>query len=336
MKVAIVGPAFFGYLADIAKRMTARGIGTIYEDELPSNRVGAKVAIRQSPSMIKDRALARHLDQITRRILDEGCTHVLLVSVEAVTIEMVEALSAAGVVVCTYSFDSVENKPRVAELAPHVLRTASFDPVDCERHGFTMIPLFSAALVKDPAPERETDLFICTTLYANRPIVVRSLLRAAHADNLSFRAFLFSHSRVLWLLRNIREPRVWPLLAKIRTTPFSQLEIADATQRARVVLDLHHVKQTGLTMRTFEALSLGAVLLSSNPTALEELPAALASRVVQLDLKDLSGSIETALAVETTPLASELAYGLSVDRFIEQIVALMRGDAVPAAFAKVS
>src|SRR3546814_20605942 len=90
---------------------------------------------------------------------------------------------------------------------------------------------------------------------------------------------LFFHSRKLWYLRYLLKPAVWNMGGLIATTPFSLDAIADRTARSRVVKDLQHGGQSGLTMRTFEERSLGEVVLTTNAIAQLALPLLLRVRV---------------------------------------------------------
>jgi len=330
MQLAIIGPSFFGYLEDLAQRFQARGVAAAFYDERPSNTVSMKLFLRLAPTSVKARRTVRGLDQMIQSVIAAGTTHALLVSTEVVTPEAVRQMQAAGITVVRYGFDSVKNKPQMQTLDPLVSHIASFDPEDCANLGYHYIPLYSAAPVSDPAPARDSDFFYCTTMHSNRPVMVRDFQTVIARRGWSSRFLLFYHSKALFLATNVARPAVWPLVRQISSTPFSQTEIARATQEARVVLDIHHGKQSGLTMRTFEALSLGAVLLTTNPAAFDFLPKALTGRLARLDPDMLEHSMETALAIVPPPLTEAERYYLSVERFLDQITALITGADIPS------
>ena len=338
MKLAIIGPSFFGYLEDISDRLNARGLQTRFFDERKSNSVIGKLFARFSPVAVKQGQLAAHVDTIIDTILLSDTTHVLLVSVEVVTKQQISRLKKAGLTLCRYGWDSVRNKPKMYALDSLMDHIASFDPEDCATHGYIPIHLFSAPKGLSPAPPKTEDFFYCTTLHSNRPQLVMRLKKAIAANGFSDRMFLFYHSRLLWALRYAYQPTVWPLLREVSTEPFSLTAIAAATHGARVVIDIHHGAQSGLTMRTFEALSLEAILLTTNRASLSELPTNLAARVVLLDPENLDDCLRAAVTPATDPklvsLTDKDRYALSIDRFLDQITALLKGDSVPEAFKK--
>tara|TARA_R110002051_G_scaffold256048_1_gene315133 strand:+ start:6048 stop:7088 length:1041 start_codon:yes stop_codon:yes gene_type:complete len=333
MTRAIIGPAFFGYLADIANRFNDRGQDTVFYDERPSNSLRSKLFVRFAPRHVRDRTLARHVDALIGRIIAAGTTEVLLVSPEVITPEAVQWLRDAGIPVSMYLWDSVSNKPRAAALLPQMAQVASFDPQDCAARGFALIPLYSAAPRQDPAPAKTQDIFYCTTLHSNRPALLTRIRTAVARGGWSAKLFLFYHSRPLWMVRYASQPQVWPLLCLISTQSFAQADIAAATQRARAVIDIHHGAQSGLTMRTFEALSLDTVLLTTNPHVTSQLPGVLHDWIVALDLNNLDGSLAQALARTPAPLTPDLLYAVSVTRFLDQIDDFLAGHPVRDAFA---
>ncbi|MFK7941518.1 MAG: hypothetical protein AB8B85_01175 [Paracoccaceae bacterium] len=329
MELAIIGPSFFGYLEDLTERFHARGIGATFYDERPSNSISTKAFLRVAPAAVKARRTADWLARTVQSVIEAGTTHALLISPEIVTPDAVRRLQAAGIKVTRYGFDSVRNKRGMQDLDPLMDRVASFDPEDCAQLGYDYIPLYSAAPRRDPAPDRACDFFYCTTMHSHRPQMVARLKAIIARRGWSSGFLLFYHSRPLWLAIYLRHPQVWGLVREIATTPFSKTDIARATETARVVFDIHHGGQSGLTMRTFEALSLGAVLLTTNTATFEYLPKCLQNRLVHLDMDNPEASMEAALATRPGPLTEAELHYLSVERFMDQVFALATGAEIP-------
>lgn len=338
MKLAIVGPYFFGYLSDLAARMSAQNITATFYDERASNKLSHKIFVRFAPYNIKELISKRHVDILIDRIIAAESTHVLLVSTENISPNAANRLKAAGIKVFLYMFDALANKDAARALLPEVTGVASFDPQDCLDYGFLPIPLFSAAPKEVPPPEKIYDFLCCATLHSDRPTRLMELIHAINAREWRAKLMLFYHSRFLWMIRYANSPRVWPLVSLISTQAFSQTNIAQEIQRARVAIDLHHGAQSGLTMRTFEALALGSILLTTNETVRLELPQRLQERVVILQQDDILGSLQRAYdkSHSLPPLNEWESYTLSVDRFIAQIRAFITETDVPATFRKPS
>lgn len=325
MNVAIIGPAFFGYLNRIAALMTSRGIPTRFYDEFPSNGIFTKILLRYSPLVGRQQATRRFHEQITAEIIQSGTTHVLFGTIEMFPHGCIRRLQEHGITMSRYAWDSVRNKPYAKTLDPYMLAVASFDPGDCDREGYIYIPLYSGAHIVAPTSRRDIDFLYCATFHSNRPSVIAKIIHETFRADWKLELMLFFHSKKLWHLRYLFNPAVWHLGRLISAKAFSFNEIADVTARSRVVIDIHHGGQNGLTMRTFEALSLGAIVLTTNDAAPRALPPQLRDRVVVLNLDDVAGSMREALARPREVLTDEMQHYLSANRFIDQIIALLLG-----------
>lgn len=325
MNVAIVGPAFFGYLRRLADMMTSRGIPARFYDEFPSNQILTKITLRYSSLAIRQRATRAYHEQITHDIIRSGATHVLFGTIEMFPHHCIRRLRDRGIVMARYAWDSCANKPYAKTLDPFMRGVASFDPDDCRREGYRYVPLFSSLPTDVATTTPDIDFFYCATFHSNRPMVIAKVIDACERENWRLKLMLFFHSRKLWYTRFALHPGVWRLGKLFSSKPFTLEEIAAATARARIVVDIHHNGQSGLTMRTFEALSLGAVILTTNPMALVGLPEPLHERVVLLDPANTSSSMAQALVRPRGALAPEWQYYLSADRFLDQIIALLLG-----------
>lgn len=325
MNVAIVGPAFFGYLNRIAGLMTDRGIPARFYDEFPSNGIFTKIILRYSPLALRQYATRQYHEQITSEIIRSGATHILFGTIEMFPLDCIRRLQDHGIVMSRYAWDSLHNKPYAKTLDPYMLAVASFDPGDCEREGYRYVPLYSSANSIALQHQCDIDFFYCATFHSNRPSVVAKIIHESLRADWKLELMLFFHSKKLWHIRYLFNPAVWHLGRLIATKPFTLDEIADRTARSRVVIDIHHGGQSGLTMRTFEALSLGAIVLTTNAAAPQGLPPQLRDRVEVLDFDDVSGSMTQALARPRGVLTEEMRYYLSANRFIDQIITLLLG-----------
>lgn len=337
MKLAIVGPSFFGYLDRLAERFHHRGVEADFIDERFANTASAKIFLRYTPQSVRNRAVAAHLRKIGDRIITGGYSHVLIVSPEVVTPELVTRLRDAGLRVTRYGWDSIANKPRMARIDPLVDAIASFDPGDCAAHGFAMIPLYSDTIATGEDPPREIDILYCATVHSDRPGWLRDLMQVCAERGWSHRLMLFYHGRLLWLIRYGWNPTLWRLFPLISTTSFGRAALVDQTRRARIVLDIHHSCQTGLTMRTFEALSLGALVVSTNAQGTATLPETLRRRVIVIENRNLAKAMEKAFAaLPLPPLAEADRYALSIDRFVDQLHAFILGPQARTDFKDMS
>lgn len=322
-KILIISPFFFGYAHAIADELAARGHEVILEDERASNSTLAKGIFRIAPHIVKEFFGKKHIDEKISGALEAGITRCLLFSVEIVSPDQVKRMTERDIIVSRYSWDSVSNRPGIEGLDPHVRRIGSFDPLDCERYGYDYIPLFSQKTPQDISTDRPIDFSYCGSFHSIRPYWFGKIFNAVKENGWSTQFMLYYQSRWAWLLKTILKPHHWHKVGWFSTTPFAKEDVNASMQNSKIVIDIHHPKQAGLTMRTFETLANGAVLLTTNPTAKSNLPPPLLSRIAILDAKDVAASMAAALKLSPGAVSKDLQYFLSIARFGDQIEELL-------------
>lgn len=326
MKLAIVSLSTFGYFERMAIAASRRGIETEFFDERPANDVFTKLFLRFAPKGFVRSILGRHVMEQRQKIVDGGFTHVLFVFAEAFSADDIRFLCEAGLRVCRFTWDSVQNRPSVTKLDPLMHAIASFDPDDCAAYGYSYIPLYSEVIRPEGMLEmnqRQFDFYFCGTTHSDRAMLLNSMMTISKRRGWRTNFKLFFHSRLLYALRYWRDRRAMALFDQISTIPFSHAETIEDSRNARVVVDIHHPKQSGLTMRSFEALAQGAVLLTTNAQAATLIEPSLTERVVFLDRRRLEASMMEALARCGGPLELGQYEKLSQDRFLTQIFDLL-------------
>lgn len=326
MKLAILGLSTFGYFERLAEHATAAGVPTAFFDERPSNDIFTKLKFRLAPKAVGRHLGRAHIRAICEKIIAQKFTHVLVIFAEIVSEDELQMFKDHGISVSRFTWDSVGNRSDVRSLDHIMEAIGSFDPVDCERYGYTYIPLYSEVISPEKvggAQERDLDFFFCGTMHSNRPRILDEVMRLCEKRGWQGKFSLFYHSRKLYLLRNALSKPARAIFGEISETSFAHAETLEDSRRCRVVIDLHHPKQNGLTMRSFEALAQGAILATTNRAALSLVDASLQDRVVFLDITNLEDSLQRALERTPGPLDREQYYLLSLDRFLGQIFTLL-------------
>lgn len=332
-KVALVGPSFFSYIEAIRQRLNERGIGAEFFDERHSNSVPVKILYRIGYYSMFVSRKNRHLDEVAARIVRSGFTDALLIDVEVCDTRFVQKLTAAGLKVHIYMWDSVKNKPRYVRYLHLLHGKASFDPNDCRAHALQYIPLFAEDVFSAkrqparPTASRSIDVSFCGTLHSNRARRLGELVDFAAPRRLNVSLLLYFHSR--WLLA-IKCLFHWSNMRFYRSTSvrgFSKQRIFEVLADSKYVLDLPHPDQAGLTARTFEVLRAGTRLVTFNTATPSLMSESLAARIVCIErTEDLRRVDFNAAPLE--PLSEADEYFLSLDRFTDQILELM---GIPAA-----
>jgi hypothetical protein len=326
-KVALVGPRFFSYTEAIRDRLKSRGYESQFFDERHANSVRARSLYRIGYYTLFAARKNRHLDGIVAAILRGGFESVLLIGVEVCDARFVRQLTAAGVRVHLYMWDSAKNKPRFLSYLDLLGGKSSFDPQDCRSFGLTYIPLFaedefSTVGQESATRDRPVDLAFCGTLHSNRATRISQLLNFCRRRHLRIELMLYFHSRWLLALKSLRHLSNARFVRTVSTTGFPKREIFELFSRSKFVLDLPHPGQIGLTARTFEALRAGTFLITFNETARSHLPGSFQERVHVIASIDDLAKIDFD-GSRPAQLSKEQDRYLSLDRFIDQILALM-------------
>ena len=323
MKLAIISLSTFGYFERLSESISRRGIATKFFDERPANDVVSKLKYRVLPRKIGQQMARHHTRSICEQIVAEGFTHVLVFFLEVLSRSDIEYLKTHGLQISRYTWDSVRNRPNILQFDDLMEAVGSFDPDDCEKYGYTYIPLYSEIIEENqvrPMKVREFDFYFCGTMHSSRPTLIYDIEKISQRREWRIKLKLFYYSHWLYVVQNLMNRKAMRLRHQISSAPFAHNAILTDSQLSRVVIDIHHPGQNGLTMRTYEALAQGAILATTNHNALKFLGSEFPGRVATLDLENLEFSLEQALKHQPPPLTEAQYYTLSQERFIDQIL----------------
>jgi len=325
LKFAIISLSTFGYFERMAVASSVRGIPTKFFDERPRNDVFTKMFLRLAPKKITQNFSQAHINNVCNEIIEDKYTHVMIVFAETIQKEDLTKFINAGISLSRFTWDSIGNRSHVRKFDHLMKAIGSFDPDDCETYGYKYIPLYCETIEPHTIQKgvnRKFDFYFCGTMHTDRPNLINQMIRLCDKHGWTPKWDLFYHSRWLYKIRNSNNPQAMEIYDRISDTPFPHTQTLENTRNSRVIVDIHHSKQSGLTMRTFEALAQGSVLLTTNERALDLVDSSLLNRVVILDRKNLETSMITALSRLSGPLKDSQYFSLSFDRFLDQIYEL--------------
>ena len=175
-----------------------------------------------------------------------------------------EAFPKAQIVL--YLDDSVKNTKGVEKTFTYYDKVMTFDKKDSTQFGIGFRPLyFEDSYSTTDEGHKTYDLCFIGTIHSDRLRVIESFEDYCSQNGLVFYSFGFLQSRFMyffyWLTKSeFRKKK--PSYFSYKALPSS--EVADKLLNSRVVLDIQHPKQTGLTMRTIETLGARKKLITTN------------------------------------------------------------------------
>jgi hypothetical protein len=277
----LITPAFFGYEKDIVAELERQGYATTFLDERPSNSAVARAIMRVRKSLISRRIEAYYRMKQTA-LVDTRFDLVVVIKAEVVPRWFLEDLRRrnADARFVLYTFDAIGNARNCLEVLDCFDSRLSFDRNDVAEHPeFTYLPLFYTPdftpLPVPPAERRHSISFI-GTLHTDRYAFAQKMFTGRD------RAFGYFFVQARWyfaIIKYLTREHAHVPWKDVSFASLSRTSVAEIFRNSHAVLDMQRAGQTGLTMRTFEVLASGTVLVTTN-SAIEHEPFFDPSRVV--------------------------------------------------------
>jgi hypothetical protein len=240
-------------------------------DERPSNRAITRAILRVRKSW-----MSVLIDRYYRRWLSENSDFswdlVVVVKAEVVPRWFLEAIREQNqdAHFVFYTFDALKNASNCLQVLDCFDELLSFDPADVDAHDeIDYLPLFYAPEFQPGPRGVEPDLWMSFvgTLHSER----YALAQASFSGGSRTLGFFFVQARwFFFILKHVTRTYASVPWRHVAFKPLSRLQIADIFRRSHAVLDVQREGQRGLTMRTFEVLASGAILVTTNEAVRHE------------------------------------------------------------------
>jgi len=270
-KVLLFSPQFFGYGEAVAQKIRSYGAEVDYYDERPGNDFMTKALIRIDKSLL-NRKIHRYYKKIIDALQNDHYDFVLFLNLEAISEKDLLKLkkTQSRAIFIMYMWDSVKNKKHTASLMPYFDLKHTFDKND-SRHtdfkSFNFRPLFFLDEYRDLGKnvEKELDLLFVGTVHSDRYQLLMKIRDLCQKMQKTTDFFMFFMSKKLFYARKASDKSF--KMAKINDfefVPLSKENLILKLARSKVVLDIQHPSQTGLTMRTIEMIGAKKKIITTN------------------------------------------------------------------------
>ena len=325
-KVAIIGPAFFGYCDAVASEMCKKGVPAFFINELFSTNKVVRAIIRIGLGKLFHFQKKKYYASILEKLVSSSTTDVLLISVEDLDPCFVAYITSMAINVHLYMWDGLDRKKICKKIIDQGINVASFDPVDAKALNCKMINLFAENIYSNnklKCNERADSIVFAGTLHSTRPVFISDLYYKFRGSKFTVDGFFYYHSKILFSIRFLIKIKVLFLLKKISSNSFTKLQISNLFSSSKFVVDIPYPTQKGLTSRTFEALRAGAYLITTIES-IEALPLCFHSRVVLYNSSTIREDLIRLSSLALPALTCEEEYYLSIERFVDEIFAFMK------------
>ena len=259
----------FGYQNDIRLAMESVGAIVDYYDERPANNFLVKGVIRINRNLLAG-YINHYYNKIIKETLQKEYDYVFFIKGESISASNVRRLKQfhpeANFII--YHWDSIANNSNAQNLLPYFDRVFSFDKIDCERLGLHFLPLFyTPDYANIPYYDKEIKydmLFVGTTHSDRYKLVKRIEEQIIKMGGLCLTWFYFP-SKILYYKMKIQNSYLRQI--PVHTFHFKQMSkelLLQLYAGSRIIIDVQHPKQTGLTMRCIETLGAKRKLITTN------------------------------------------------------------------------
>lgn len=167
-----------------------------------------------------------------------------------------------------YHWDSIANNHNALKLLPYFDKAYSFDRMDCKKFNINFLPLFYYNDYINVASHKEKTeydvLFIGTTHSDRYSFVQKIKSKIMDFGGVAYTYYFFQgkimYYRAKCLDKSIRKAPIQNFHFK----PLSKNDVLELYKKSRIIVDIQHPKQTGLTLRTLEALGSKRKLITTN------------------------------------------------------------------------
>jgi hypothetical protein len=255
----------------IASALKKKGFEVIYLDERPSNRKWMKALIRFCPKFVRFYINKYYLKILKSEVCDDA-DYVLVLRAEVVPVWFLKKIKERkpNLKMIYYGSDSFRNNPAAIEKLQFFDKKYTFDPNDAEQYAIEHLPLFYEdeylKASKKKYLERDYDVSFIGTVHSDRSKLVFQMVEQLKCKKIFI--YLFHHGygwlKIQRLLGMVKVEK--SIQDKIHYSSLSKDQIREIYCNSKIIIDTHHPKQVGLTMRTFEAIGAGAKLITTNET----------------------------------------------------------------------
>lgn len=266
--VLFICPAFFGYEVSIRDAIIANGYKVDFFDERTSNNSIYKAIFRVRKDLL-NKQIKKHYTQILETIKTKKYKFFLLIKGEVVPEWFITAFKKNNpeAKLVYYTYDSFNNNnANSVYILKYFDKCFSFDFEDVKLNPQLKLKhLFYTdefELSSDYPHVQKYSISFVGTLHSARYTIVKNMFSSFE----NAFAFFYMPAKWFFLLEKIRKKSYRGIAwSEICFDKLSKKQVSDIFKESKSVLDIQRTGQTGLTMRTFEVLASGAILVTTNP-----------------------------------------------------------------------
>jgi len=271
-KVLLFAPRFFGYEKEITDNIQKKCEICEFYDERAKPTTFEKICIRLNFRNILIRKINTYYMNIINKYEENFFDYVIFLNPETITVELLRKLKEKQkkAIFVLYMWDSFENKPHTKELLPLFEKKLSFNKKDCENYNMIFRPLFYIDQYDSDKNSSEingedNEIGFIGTIHSDRYGILKNIQKWADNEGVKTNYYMYFPSKILYYkykFENLGKQKIEKKDFHFKSLDSSQ--VYEKLSKCKVVIDIQHPKQIGLTMRTIEMLGLRKKLITTN------------------------------------------------------------------------
>lgn len=270
-KILLFVPFFFNYENIIAQQMKSLGSEVVLYNERSVVSAFDRALLKVFPNLFNIKT-KRYYNSIIRRHKDEKFDYILFVRCDMPTVKTLKNLKSSfpHAKMCLYLWDSIKNTPKILKKIDLFDYVSSFDREDCKNNETLHFrPLFyydvDSSNCRKSYSELDYDISFCGTIHSDRYKILLEIIKQCKEKEINYFGFHYLQSNFIYRFYRLTKRS----FRKTKKNDFSftkktSNEINDIENNSKVILDIQHPNQSGLTMRTIETLGRKKKLITTN------------------------------------------------------------------------
>lgn len=265
-KALLIAPEFYDYHKEIIRSVESKGLEVdFYPEDITT--ITFRV-LRHFSTLYVDYVRRKYLQKILDSIEFDTYKIVLIIRGGILTVGSLETLRAKlpTAKFIMYQWDS-NRQSQYKDKIRYFDIIKTFDLSDSEEYGIEYQSLFYSQHYKNIASLKKDikhDIIFYGAFHSDRLEVIIKVDNFCTENDLAFKHHLYITK--LSLMKNLLTRFIkFSDLKFLKTYKSNNTEILSSYSKARCVLDIELNIQTGITMRTFEALGSGVKVVTTNP-----------------------------------------------------------------------
>ncbi|WP_339882844.1 hypothetical protein [Polaribacter vadi] len=304
---------FYSFSDYIRKNLESRGYQVdVINDEYPNNMFGkilGKLHIPLSP-YITEKVIYK------QKLKNNNYDLVLIFKGRGMSKSLIKKLKTASIKVVGYNFDSFKYHSHPLSWFKEVTNYYTFDYKDGKKHTIPIVELFSSLPQNNSKKITEYSISAIVRNHSDRINFIDKILNQLNEKKVFI--YIFEKDFFTFIINFFRNPLLYIKYKKfIFFKPLPYDKYVDVLKKSNFTIDYAHPKQSGATVRCFEALSCQTKIITNNHNIKNNLK--FGDNNVIVYSKDVSADIMMKKYKKIIDIIPE-KFNRSIDDFINDLI----------------